>query len=91
MIESSPVKSSAMTSNIDIAVVITSPSSKPSQTAFIESFQVFIETFINRIFKKHIRKIEQKRRPIIDGERKLLRDYFFKEKSGKIIYKNVIK
>ena len=91
MIESSPIKSSAMTSNIDIVIAITSPLSKPSQTTFIESSQAFIETFINRISKRYIRKIKQKRRLITDGERELLRDYFFKEKSGKFTYKNVIK
>ena len=91
MVESSFIKSSAMASNIDIAIAITSSLSKPFQTASIESSQAFIETFINRIFKRHIRKTEQKRRPITNGEKKLLRDYFFKEKSGKITHKDIIK
>ena len=49
MIELSPVKSSAMAFNIDIAIAITSSSSKPFQTAFTEPFQIFIETFIKHI------------------------------------------
>ncbi|CAF9926667.1 MAG: hypothetical protein ALECFALPRED_003502 [Alectoria fallacina] len=43
MAESSPIKSSAMTSNIDIAVATTSPSSKPSQTASTEPPQTSTE------------------------------------------------
>ncbi|CAF9943848.1 MAG: hypothetical protein ALECFALPRED_001511 [Alectoria fallacina] len=73
-----------MASNIDIAVATTSPSSKPSQAASTEASTKHIP-------KRQFRKTEQKRKPITDGERKLLKDYFFKEKGGKITHKDVIK
>ncbi|CAF9920692.1 MAG: hypothetical protein ALECFALPRED_001604 [Alectoria fallacina] len=84
MAEFSSIESSAMASNIDIAVATTSPSSEPSQAASTEASTKHIP-------KRQFRKTEQKRRPITDGERKLLRDYFFKEKGGKITHKDVIK
>ncbi|CAF9939742.1 MAG: hypothetical protein ALECFALPRED_008278 [Alectoria fallacina] len=49
MAESSPIESSATTSNIDIAVAITSPSSEPSQAASIEPPQISTETSIKHI------------------------------------------
>ena len=49
MVESSPVESSATTSNIDIAIAITSPLSKPSQAVFIEPSQISTEAFIKHI------------------------------------------
>ena len=82
MAESSPAEPSTMASNIDIAIATTSPSSEPSQAASTEPTQAS---------KRHSRKTDQKRRPIIDAERKLLRDYFFKEKGGKVSYKSLIK
>ena len=89
MAESSPAEPSTMASNIDIAIATTSPSSEPSQAASTEPTQASTEP--TQASKRHSRKTDQKRRPIIDAERKLLRDYFFKEKGGKVSYKSLIK
>ena len=75
MIKSSPIKSSAMIFNIDIAIVITSLLLKFFQMIFIESSQMFIEIFINRIFKKQFWKIKQKWRFIINIRERFVVNY----------------